>query len=691
MTYCLERGSTVRPVIFWSRPALCRGLVLACFLFAAATSARAQIDLTGIWIADDGSRYYMRQIGNTLWWAGFSDDAVAWALDYHRGLQFTNVFQGNVVGSSIVGDWADVPRGSNLNSGTLTLNVVTGSVLQRQSATGGFGPSVWQRTGPELLPPDIFTTFDRVKKNQREWRDHSLLDNLKPAKQKPVAIFGTIVPIPLPPYQTWVYEPDPLTGVWGLQYVWVSGGFDPDPMHVNYRTRDGRSYDDFICLDNNDSPPDGDIDFNIQVDRPDLDRQILFWSDGWETSHGITASDFKKKLDVDNELHLESIMYGGTTECNDEGTTSFLLPGWQQSGATGLLLNGRPVAGQMDMADRDSSSSRVYSVLGAPIEFGARVRVTGILALDCGHGIERDCYEDEADFQNQEIHPVNAIDLVQDFKQRRPFASLSGVWGGDDAGTYYVRQIGDTVWWLGVSPDEGRTFANVFQGTLTKQGISGNWADIPLGQFSNAGTIAIGLSGRGQLSTAWTRTNETGGFSGDSWEKLYDAGATKVVVEFQSATSNVPFWPGSPEPFELTVGGKRVEAKPGNPHPVKLPDGRRVTQVDLGARIPLDFPTVGPLRVGVTFAGYRGQWIVQKRDIASGARAQDLMPPRMLPAPASAPDRPDKKEAKRPAGEPEGPFDRDNPANAPPRLTIQYRIERVDPSGPDRSSPAPTR
>ena len=97
---------------------------------------------------------------------------------------------------------------------------------------------------------------------------------------------------------------------------------------------------------------------------------------------------------------------------------------------------------------------------------------------------------------------------------------------------------------------------------------------------------------------------------------------------------------------------------------------------------------MGPLHVDVTFAGYRGQWIVQKPDIASGAHAQDLMPPRVPPAPVI---KPETKQSARPPRDPEGPFDRDDPANAPPRLTIQYRILGVDPSAADQSSGTPTR
>jgi hypothetical protein len=161
--------------------------------------------------------YYLRQSGNELWWAGFSVETPAGVSDLHKGLLFTNVFHGQVSGNTISGDWTDVPRGRNLNSGTLTLSA-SGNQIRRQAATGGFGATQWIRTTPAPPPADIFAIFDRVKKNQNAWRDHSLLDNLKPAKDKPVVIFGNIT-----------REDD-----------------DLDSMHVNYGTHDGRSYNDFI-------------------------------------------------------------------------------------------------------------------------------------------------------------------------------------------------------------------------------------------------------------------------------------------------------------------------------------------------------------------------------------------------------------------------------------------------------------
>ena len=58
--------------------------------------------------------------------------------DFRKGIAYTNVFRGRLTGDTIVGDWADVPHGSNHLNGTLTLRIVTNPflgaiVLQKQA------------------------------------------------------------------------------------------------------------------------------------------------------------------------------------------------------------------------------------------------------------------------------------------------------------------------------------------------------------------------------------------------------------------------------------------------------------------------------------------------------------------------------------------------------------------------------
>jgi hypothetical protein len=157
-------------------------------------------------------------------------------------------------------------------------------------------------------------------------------------------------------------------------------------------------------------------------------------------------------------------------------------------------------------------------VLGDSVQPGTAVRVSGFLALDC-HGAFGDCAEDNHNDNNVELHPVYAVDVLRD-----PGVSpteLTGVWHCSDVGTYYVRQIGQTVWWLGMSRDRGHTFANVFRGTLQGAALSGSWADVPLSSARSAGVLALDARS-GASATALHRMSATGGFGGATWEKIRD-------------------------------------------------------------------------------------------------------------------------------------------------------------------------
>ena len=463
----------------------------------AAPTAPA-FDLTGTWTADDGGIYYLRQLGNTIWWAGLSTDSSQGVNDFQRGTRFTNVFRGTIQGNTIQGTWADVPRGQSVRSGSLTLSVASigfpvGIVLQRQSETGGFGGKTWSIVVPRNPPScqnitaassDLKCKFNRVKKNDGS----TLYDNLKPEKDN-VVIFGRLV----------------------------------GPLTPAYPANAGRSYQDFIkTWGDGEGSLDGDIHFNVRLDRAKLDAQPNFWerSDGWFywPVNGVRA-----KLDHStNQVHVEIMMYGRTS-----GGAAVLMPGWMEKGGNSALWNGAP----MDNVVISPSGS--VAIAGAGLPLGAHVRITGVLALDCGHGITHDCADDDADPDNLEIHPVYSVEVLQDFTLPRPRADLTGVWAADDVGTYYVREIGNTVWWLGLSRDRGETFANVFQGTIqrilpgrgtTGPTIVGDWADIPLGSARNNGSMQLhGQPGPANTSaTTLDKENFTGGFGGAKWQKLYD-------------------------------------------------------------------------------------------------------------------------------------------------------------------------
>ncbi len=101
-------------------------------LIAELTAEPVRI-ITGIYKCNDGGTYYVRQEGSQLWWYGESGDGVGWA----------NVFKGTIRGSSIRGDWADVPKGNNQGRGVMILRATSRGKLISTYKTGGFSGSEW--------------------------------------------------------------------------------------------------------------------------------------------------------------------------------------------------------------------------------------------------------------------------------------------------------------------------------------------------------------------------------------------------------------------------------------------------------------------------------------------------------------------------------------------------------------------
>jgi len=89
---------------------------------------------------------------------------------------------------------------------------------------------------------------------------------------------------------------------------------------------------------------------------------------------------------------------------------------------------------------------------------------------------------------------------------------LSGTWMSDNQGTYYLRQIGNEIFWYG----EGQTFSSIFIGTRSGETISGSWFDVPKGETNASGTLSMNLGGslakEDGLFTL-SRSAETGGFA----------------------------------------------------------------------------------------------------------------------------------------------------------------------------------
>ncbi|KAA2282484.1 DUF6294 family protein [Candidatus Nitrosocosmicus agrestis] len=108
---------------------------------------------------------------------------------------------------------------------------------------------------------------------------------------------------------------------------------------------------------------------------------------------------------------------------------------------------------------------------------------------------------------------------------------LSGVWQGNDGGTYYIQQnkeknyLGqdiEKIWWAGGSSfEKGLGFSNVFDGQRTGDNIQGSWADVPLGVNRANGDLTLQCN-QDANNDILTRTSATGGFGGSEWLKPKD-------------------------------------------------------------------------------------------------------------------------------------------------------------------------
>ena len=85
------------------------------------------LDLTGAWSVDGHGIYFIRQIGKSIWWTGLSglDEPIA-----RSGLEWTNVFVGEIKGITVSGTYVDVPKGGSDLSGPVKLEL-------RKTASGG--------------------------------------------------------------------------------------------------------------------------------------------------------------------------------------------------------------------------------------------------------------------------------------------------------------------------------------------------------------------------------------------------------------------------------------------------------------------------------------------------------------------------------------------------------------------------
>lgn len=109
----------------------------ALLLLGTVSSAGADnYDLTGVWHTVGGVTFYVRQVGNEIWW--FGEQAP-------NNPRWTNVASGTLQGDQVRVRWVDVPMGGTRHEGSLGLKVVAGNHLVVNENPNDFWNADWTR------------------------------------------------------------------------------------------------------------------------------------------------------------------------------------------------------------------------------------------------------------------------------------------------------------------------------------------------------------------------------------------------------------------------------------------------------------------------------------------------------------------------------------------------------------------
>ena len=114
-------------------------------------------ELTGAWSGSAGGVYYIRQVGDCLWWFGTELEDIESGQTGQPG--FANVASGRVYGLRVEVEYADLPAGTTLGGGGLTWVYDRPNsqlvLTEQRGAWIPFGDSVLTRIEPNASPDAI--------------------------------------------------------------------------------------------------------------------------------------------------------------------------------------------------------------------------------------------------------------------------------------------------------------------------------------------------------------------------------------------------------------------------------------------------------------------------------------------------------------------------------------------------------
>ncbi|HXS60945.1 MAG TPA: hypothetical protein VN703_09070 [Candidatus Sulfopaludibacter sp.] len=71
------------------------------------------IDLSGLYLSNNQDKYFLKQVGNSLWWLGINKN----------NSQVENIFKGIINGNNIIGQWIGSPLKKTIDNGSMKLSI----------------------------------------------------------------------------------------------------------------------------------------------------------------------------------------------------------------------------------------------------------------------------------------------------------------------------------------------------------------------------------------------------------------------------------------------------------------------------------------------------------------------------------------------------------------------------------------
>ena len=170
---------------------------------------------------------------------------------------------------------------------------------------------------------------------------------------------------------------------------------------------------------------------------------------------------------------------------------------------------------------------------------------------DIQHPLPEECKQPPAeDSDSVKTAPPIDADILTEPSLSLCASDITGKWNGNDRGIYYIRQIGNDIWWFGTNVfnagSEFNIFSNVLHGTRSGLTIDAQWQDVPLGDTKSKGDISLTIAPTGEKIS---KKSASGGFGGNTWIKKCDQIAksklpTDAILD-DSDTGITPFPKGS--------------------------------------------------------------------------------------------------------------------------------------------------